>query len=266
VKSAAHGEWQGARSRRLDRLLDAHKAAEGAGAPGRRWRTEQINWSLALLLAAEFQGYARDLHNEAGNSFAILAAQGNPTLETILKTRMTQNRQLDRGNANPGNLGTDFKILGLDLWGDLKTQWPGLAPKWSVNLAELNQAPQRHRSFAEQHDRVDERQLAYYLEVAQVTGRFGRQDGRCSSEPLEGPVQDWRPVAAGRRHTVNTRPKLGDVVAVRQGRYVVRARVIESYRSPTGPRVTVRVPADPAPDDDTSTFSYSVDDLEAVAA
>jgi hypothetical protein len=140
VKSAAHGEWQGARSRRLDRLLDAHKAAEGAGAPGRRWRTEQINWSLALLLAAEFQGYARDLHNEAGNSFAILAAQGNPTLETILKTRMTQNRQLDRGNANPGNLGTDFKILGLDLWGDLKTQWPGLAPKWSVNLAELNQA------------------------------------------------------------------------------------------------------------------------------
>jgi hypothetical protein len=121
-------------------LLDAHKAAEGAGAPGRRWRTEQINWSLALLLAAEFQGYARDLHNEAGNSFAILAAQGNPTLETILKTRMTQNRQLDRGNANPGNLGTDFKILGLDLWGDLKTQWPGLAPKWSVNLAELNQA------------------------------------------------------------------------------------------------------------------------------
>jgi hypothetical protein len=61
-------------------------------------------------------------------------------------------------------------------------------------------------------------------------------------------------------------PKSGDLVSVRQGRYVVRARVIEFYKSPTGPRVTVQVPADPQPDVDTSTFSYAVDDVEPIAA
>jgi len=140
VTSAAHSEWQGSRAKRLQRLFDAHAAAEGSGAPGRRWRTEQINWSLALLLAAEFQGFARDLHDEAGYSFAVFAAQGNQTLETILKARMTQNRQLDRGNANPGNLGNDFKILGVDLWDELKTRWPRMTVKWNKSLTDLNKA------------------------------------------------------------------------------------------------------------------------------
>ena len=59
---------------------------------------------------------------------------------------------------------------------------------------------------------------------------------------------------------------VGDIVRVRQGRYVVRARVIEAYEAPTGLRVTVRVPADPMPGDDTTTYSYSVADVEAVPA
>jgi hypothetical protein len=140
VKSAAHSEWQGARARRLRRLFDAHKAAEGLGARGRRWKTEQINWALALLLAAEFQGFARDLHDEAGATFAREASNGNATLESILKARMTQNRQLDKGNANPGNLGSDYKILGLDLWADLASGWPAKKPRWNTNLVELNAA------------------------------------------------------------------------------------------------------------------------------
>ena len=124
----------------MQRLFDAHKAAEGSGAPGRRWRTEQINWALALLLAAEFQGFARDLHDEAGATFALEGGIGNSTLESILKARVTQNRQLDRGNANPGNLGSDFKILGLDLWADLAEGWPAKKPRWNAYLAELNTA------------------------------------------------------------------------------------------------------------------------------
>ena len=53
---------------------------------------------------------------------------------------MTQNRQLDRGNANPGNLGNDFKILGVDLWDELKTRWPRMTVKWNKSLTDLNKA------------------------------------------------------------------------------------------------------------------------------
>ena len=36
-------------------------AAAPLAAAGRRWQTEQLNWALILRLAAEFQGFARDL-------------------------------------------------------------------------------------------------------------------------------------------------------------------------------------------------------------
>jgi len=111
--SAAHGEWQGGRADRLKRLFDAHQAVEGGGAPGRRWKTEQINWALTLILSAEFQGFARDLHIEAGEVFAREAAGGNAKLETILHARMTQNLDLDRGNAHPGSLGVTTRGLVL---------------------------------------------------------------------------------------------------------------------------------------------------------
>lgn len=135
----AYRDWQGARADRLQQLFDAHQAVGGSGA-GRRWRTEQINWSLVLLLAAEFQGYSRDLHNEAGEVFAKLIANGNPKLEQNQRIRLTQGRQLDKGNANPGNLGNDFRFFSLDLWADLKARWPARTAKWNSNLLDLNHA------------------------------------------------------------------------------------------------------------------------------
>jgi len=62
---------------------------------------------------------------------------------------------------------------------------------------------------------------------------------------------------------VKSQLHVGDIVEVHQGRYVARALVIETYQSPTGERAVVQVPAEPGPDDESSTFNYKVDDLHA---
>lgn len=64
---------------------------------------------------------------------------------------------------------------------------------------------------------------------------------------------------------MKTLPHVGDVVAVHQGRAIVRGRVIETYESPIGPRVTIEVPESPERDIEPTTFSYGVDDLELAA-
>lgn len=98
ASTTALNGWTGERATRLDELLDAHARVGGDG-PGRRWRTTQPNRSLVLLLAAEFQGFARDLHGEASTTLADWAAAGNRPLEQVIESRITEGRQLDCGNA-----------------------------------------------------------------------------------------------------------------------------------------------------------------------
>jgi hypothetical protein len=69
-----------------------------------------------LRLATEFQGFARDVHDIASETFAAWSAAGNPALESTIRLRMTEERQLDRGNAQPGSLGSDFRRFGFQLW------------------------------------------------------------------------------------------------------------------------------------------------------
>lgn len=139
MKSAAYQEWHEVRTGRLEELFEVHKALDESGA-GRHSSSERINWSLVLLLAAEFQGYTRDLHNEAGLIIAKLGSAGNAKFYSVLQARVTSGRQLDRGNANAWNLGNDFKILGLDLWADLRNRWPATSAEWNKNLTDVNTA------------------------------------------------------------------------------------------------------------------------------
>jgi hypothetical protein len=81
-----------------------------------------------LLLAAEFQGFARELHDLSASTFASWAAPGNQVLEQVIKGRLTENRQLDRGNAQPGSLGSDYLRFGCSLW-------PGLAASEPATVA-----------------------------------------------------------------------------------------------------------------------------------
>jgi hypothetical protein len=115
VPSPALIEWQATRANRLDELYEIHVAI-GGSAPGRRWRTQQINWAITLRLAGEFQGFARDLHTVATDCFADWACGGNPQLRRVMAAALTLNRQLDRYNAQPSSIGSDFGRFGLNFW------------------------------------------------------------------------------------------------------------------------------------------------------
>src|SRR5688572_2674942 len=121
--SAALSEWRSARDTRLNNLLGAHVAVGGSAA-GRRGATEALNHALVLRLASEFQGFCRDLHDEAVRLLVETLAPGDLKLQEILARPYLAARKLDRGNAEPGGLGHDFGLLGMTMWPDLKRRYP----------------------------------------------------------------------------------------------------------------------------------------------
>lgn len=118
--------WKGERAARLDQLVLAHKEVGGTG-PGRRWQTEQLNWALILRLAGEFQGFCIELHDLAAREFAVRVGGRNQPLQSTLLGLLTRARQLDRGNAHPDSLDSDFGRFGGSWWptvqrGDARTE------------------------------------------------------------------------------------------------------------------------------------------------
>jgi hypothetical protein len=80
---------------------------------GRRYATQQINYSYAALLSSQFQGFCRDLHSECiDHIVAIVPAQ----LQGFIRVEFVWNRSLGRGNPHPGAIGSDFNRLGVDFW------------------------------------------------------------------------------------------------------------------------------------------------------
>lgn len=73
----------------------------------------KIDRSYLLLLASQLQGFCRDLHTEAAT---FVAAQSPSNTRTIVESSLTRDRKLDRGNASPSNVGSDFARLGIDFW------------------------------------------------------------------------------------------------------------------------------------------------------
>jgi hypothetical protein len=139
MSSGSLNTWDSARTERIRRLRAAHQALAGT-APGRRWVTAELNHALILRLASEFQGFARDLHDEAGVFVARCLAGGNSQLQGVLRLPYTVNRKLNQGNADPGTLGNDFGLFGLVLWTALQARYPARAKGWNQKLAALNMA------------------------------------------------------------------------------------------------------------------------------
>jgi hypothetical protein len=113
--SRALDEWRSDGVARLDEVAAAHLAIGGTGS-GRRTTTQQVNNAYIVILASQFQAFARNLHTEAAN---ILATTLPLYLRSILLSNLTSNRQLDRGNAQSGSLGADFGRLGMAFWNDV---------------------------------------------------------------------------------------------------------------------------------------------------
>lgn len=107
--------WNGERADALDEIETAH-ALVGGTERGRRYATQQINFSYAALLSSHFQGFCRDLHSECIDRLvAIVPVQ----LQDLLRAEFTWNRGLGRGNPHPGAIGSDFNRLGVEIWTDV---------------------------------------------------------------------------------------------------------------------------------------------------
>ena len=104
--------WGGERADALDEIENAHSMVGGTE-KGRRYATQQINYSYAALLSSHFQGFCRDLHSECiDHIVAIIPAQ----LQGFLRAEFIWNRTLGRSNPHPGAIGSDFNRLGVDFW------------------------------------------------------------------------------------------------------------------------------------------------------
>jgi hypothetical protein len=110
MPSAALQEWSTVRAALLDEVEHAHRSVGGTG-PGRRYATQQINQAYAMLLSSHFQAFSRDLHTECVNF--LVAPVLSLDLRVMYRRSLVFNRKLDRGNPNPGNIGSDFNRLQL---------------------------------------------------------------------------------------------------------------------------------------------------------
>ena len=97
----------------------------------------QADMMIIVRLASEFQGFARDLHNEAIEFLVSSAATGSPTLDNVLTIAMTSDRALGKNNAGDDTLDRDFKRIGLNLWSTINTQMPQQGPKLRQSLRKL---------------------------------------------------------------------------------------------------------------------------------
>jgi hypothetical protein len=120
-------------------MVAAHRFLGGTG-PGRRTTTQAANWSLTLILAAEFQGFTRELHDEASDAIAAAIANGNLVHFTLVRNNFTFGRDLDRWNAKPDSLKKDFARLGVvNLWTQVSSRVHS-GSGWKSSLEDLNEA------------------------------------------------------------------------------------------------------------------------------
>jgi hypothetical protein len=112
MASNSLARWNNERKEALDEIENAHVMV-GGSERGRRFATQQINYSYAALLSAHFQGFCRDLHSECVDHVVAIVP---PQLQIFLREEYHWNRSLSRGNPHPGAIGSDFNRLGIDFW------------------------------------------------------------------------------------------------------------------------------------------------------
>src|SRR5262245_38651288 len=127
--------WDKIRVVALDEIENAHRSVGGSG-PGRRYATQQINQAYAVLLSSQFQGFCRDLHRECIDHLVRVVIP--IPLASLFRPGLARDRKLDRGNPNPGNIGSDFNRFGIDFWAEVSAADPRAGQRRSL-LTELNE-------------------------------------------------------------------------------------------------------------------------------
>lgn len=98
---------------------------EQIAAVGGNRDARQVCHAYVLILCAHFQAYCRALHSDATQ---VLVDSINPAIGAVLDANLSFGRRLDRGNAQPQTLSTDFRRLGIEFW-------PAVESSDSVNAA-----------------------------------------------------------------------------------------------------------------------------------
>lgn len=101
------------------------------------WQERQTDMMIIVKVAAEFQGFSRDLHDEAAEFLANNVAGGNRAVADTIKIGLTSGRSLGRNNAGPDTLVNDFARIGLILWRAIIMKEPTRGPAWKADLKDL---------------------------------------------------------------------------------------------------------------------------------
>lgn len=129
--------WHSARADKIDELVAAHHTVSSAGS-GPQYSTKQLTHQLFVALAAQFQGYCRELHELAILAFADgLAPPGDPRLVSV-RSLYVRNQRLSTGNASWDNLCSDFKLFQMSFFKELKAMYPTEAEDWKSLIEKLN--------------------------------------------------------------------------------------------------------------------------------
>ena len=128
-----------------------------------------------MMLAGEFQGFCRDLHDEAVDFFVDTVAP-NSAVASILQFQLTLDRKLDTRNARPDTLKEDFVRLGIDVNKEINAENPLEGPKWWTGLSKLNKA--RNAIAHSNHAALDNlKQEGHPIDQPTVLSWRGQLDG-----------------------------------------------------------------------------------------
>lgn len=155
--------WRTTRSEALDKLEATHREIR-VNHTGRPYNAEHMNHAFALALAAQFQGFCRDLHSECSDHLMQSLRHLNVRQDVVdvLSERMVAGRKLDNKNANPSSIGSDFGFFGFKFIQEVKDH----NQRNEGRLKKLEQLNTWRNAIAHA-DFADER-VAGYLTIAKV--------------------------------------------------------------------------------------------------
>lgn len=132
MPSLSYIDWASSRRRALDEMEAACLAADVVH---RRAAAQHVIQAYTMIVAAQFQGFCRDVHSETVNELTVGLVP--PHFRYMIGFDLMWGRQLDRGNAQPSSIGTDFNRLGLSIWNVLAAR-SNKSTLYKLALEDLN--------------------------------------------------------------------------------------------------------------------------------
>ncbi|MGO1635381.1 MAG: hypothetical protein ACTHY6_12665 [Corynebacterium variabile] len=128
-KLGALGVWTRVRRARLEDLAADIISGEGP--------TNQAGL-LYVALAAEFQGYCRDLHQECVDDLLDQMSVLPYRLRATVALTLESGRALDRNNATAAAIAKDFKTLDISPWESIQRRHKDEYREWRETLDRVN--------------------------------------------------------------------------------------------------------------------------------